>query len=479
MDSYFEYQARELHEKIYQLIYTHANVSDSGNNNKKNTISDEIQKEFFNLIDKVNFSLMEDNDNFYGYFLIQMAREIRFDISSPTAVNFKGAKYVMYYNPLIFLNLNKKQMESAIKHEILHIVSLHLLRARELKGRYSTVAMNMAMDIVVNKYLNNLPPYATTLEGVNSKYGLNLKSYASFEYYADKLQTVIDLQEDEEDNDVEALIEDQEQNDDEIRNKNQYFKTQYDASSTHDIWDETREIDETTLEEFTNKVIQNSEKGEIPIYLKNIISAIKSNHSELPWNLYLKRLMGTVERGKKKTSTRRNRRQPERLDLRGELRNHKANITLAIDISGSISDEEFKQAIIEVLGIVNNFGHEITIIECDDRIRRVYKVKALKDIKDRINSKGLTKFNPVFEYANHNKVDLLIYFTDGKGEEKLKVKPKGYPILWVISGRGDALSLKEPYGTVKKLSRINIMDTLVDITDTQRGGYSMNHQESI
>ena len=46
--------------------------------------------------------------------------------------------------------------------------------------------------------------------------------------------------------------------------------------------------------------------------------------------------MGTVESNKKKTITRRNRRQPNRLDLRGELRNHKAEIAVAIDISGSI-----------------------------------------------------------------------------------------------------------------------------------------------
>ena len=59
--------------------------------------------------------------------------------------------------------------------------------------------------------------------------------------------------------------------------------------------------------------------------------------------------MGTVESNRKKTITRRNRRQPNRLDLRGELRGHKAEIAVAIDTSGSISDEEFKQAIKEVL----------------------------------------------------------------------------------------------------------------------------------
>ena len=54
------------------------------------------------------------------------------------------------------------------------------------------------MDIVVNQYLNNLPPYATTLERVNLKYSLNLEPYKSFEYYAEKIQTELDLLEEDE-----------------------------------------------------------------------------------------------------------------------------------------------------------------------------------------------------------------------------------------------------------------------------------------
>ncbi len=96
-------------------------------------IPQDFKDDFFKLVDKVNLSLMEDKDNFYGYFLFQTLRDIRFDISSPTAVNFKGAKYVIYFNPIIFLSLDMKQMESTIKHEILHILSLHLLRGKGIK----------------------------------------------------------------------------------------------------------------------------------------------------------------------------------------------------------------------------------------------------------------------------------------------------------------------------------------------------------
>ena len=46
-------------------------------------------------------------------------------------------------------------------------------------------------------------------------------------------------------------------------------------------------------------------------------------------------------------------------------------IAIAIDISGSISNEEFKQAMKEVFQIVKRYKHAVTIIECDEEIRRV------------------------------------------------------------------------------------------------------------
>ena len=156
-----------------------------------------------------------------------------------------------------------------------------------------------------------------------------------------------------------------------------------------------------------------------------------------------------------------------------------AVIGVAIDISGSISDEEFKQAIKEVLDIVKNYNHEITIIECDKEVKCTYKVKTINDIKDRCFSGGGTRFTPVFQYANSKNINLLVYFTDGKGEDKLQVKPKGYKVLWVISGRGDKHSLNEPYGAVKKLSKVEVKDISFDMKDVRTDGYSMNNQEPI
>lgn len=472
MKTFFDNQVKGLYEIADTIIDNFLKVKRNSGNSVI-TIPQNFKEEFFCLIDKVNLSLMEDKDNFYGYFLLQMSRELRFDISSPTAVNFKGAKYVIYFNPIIFLNLNLKQMESTIKHEIIHILSMHLIRAKEFKGGYSRLAINMAMNIVVNTYLDHLPPYSITLEWVNLKYSLELLPFKPFEYYVEELQTALDLQEADEDEADEANPD---ESDD--CNNDQKIETAYNPEKTHDLWEDSSDIDEKTLQEFTEKFIDNAQKTSLPSYLQSLISSLKnSKDGELPWNLYLKRLMGAVESNNKKTITRRSRRQPDRLDLRGQLRSHKAKVVVALDISGSISDQEFNQAIKEVLEIVKSYNHEITIIECDSDIRRVYTIKSVRDIKDRLKIRGGTKFAPVFDYANHHKVNLLVYFTDGKGEEKLITIPRGYKTLWVISGKGDALSLKEAYGAVKNLKRPETNDNSLNMSDVKRDGYSMNDQE--
>lgn len=463
MASYFEEQAKELYDRALEVV----NVTEVLKSNRKGNkfevkIEEDFKRDFFSLVNKVNLSLMEDNENFYGYFLFQMEREIRFDISSATSVNFKGAKYVMYFNPIIFLELNMKQMETTIKHEILHVISQHLIRAKELKGKYSTLALNISMDVVVNQYLDYLPPYSITLEYINNKYDMKLEPYKTFEYYLEKVQTELDLQEE---NDEGEEVD-----------SNENVIVDFDPERTHDMWEESDEVDEKTLNEFTEKFADSAKKGKNPNYIDAMIKSLKNRNGELPWNLFLKKLMGTIEANKKKTVTRRNRRQPSRLDLRGELRGHKAEIAVAIDISGSISDEEFKQAIKEVLAIVKSHNQEITIIECDKEIRRAYKVKSPRDVQERIATGGGTKFSPVFEYANNKKINLLIYFTDGKGEEKLEVIPRGYKTLWVISGRGDKLSLREPFGVVKKLKKVDIKQDTIDMADVRSDGYSMNNQ---
>ncbi len=424
-------------------------------------------REFFEFVSKISLKLLDDKDNFYGYFFFQMGKEIRLNIGSATATNFKGAKYVMYFNPFIFLPLTIDQMGNCIRHEILHIVFQHLQRAKDLQDHYSKLALNLAMDIVVNTYLRPLPDDAATLDWVNLQYHLYLTPFGTLEDYVQEIQEAIDKRE------KTTTVTDED------NTANTDILTKFDPLRTHDVWNESDTIDAQLLGRFTEKYVDAASRGNLSDHIANAIAQIKDSNHTLPWHFYLKKLAGTVASGNKKTTARRNRRQPERLDLRGQLRNYKAKIYIALDISGSISDDEFKQAMEEVFQIVREYKTEITIIQCDDHIRKVYTVRTIKDLQARPAGRGGTYYAPVIEYANKHKIDLLLYFTDGKGEDKLRTVPSGYKILWLIGGNGDDLSLDNPYGIVKRLHPLEEENSAAEFFFVEKGGYSMNNQEGI
>lgn len=210
------------------------------------------------------------------------------------------------------------------------------------------------------------------------------------------------------------------------------YEKKYEIWKTHDIWRQCKkDYNFEELKQLTKKVANNSNRGKIPTSLEKAIKNLNEK-PEISWSEYLKKIVGTLPMGYKKTITRKDRRQPDRLELRGKLPNHVAEILVAIDISGSIIDKEIEKIMIEIFSIVKNHSCKITIVECDDEIRRVYTAKSIKDIKPKTHRKGGTAFSPVFQYIYDKKLrnHLLVYFTDGMGEEELTIKPINYKTLW-------------------------------------------------
>lgn len=431
--------------------------------------SEDFKQRFLKFVSKLNLRLIE-NDSFYGYFFLQVGQEIRFTMTSGTGINFKGSRYVMYFNPLIFLDMTPAQMMSSIKHEILHVISLHLIRAKRLYERYTPLAINLAMDIVVNNYIEPLPPGAIDVKWLNKNFGTHVVAFKPLEYYVDEIQAHIDMaRETDGATEVEDGLSDVPMSPTDVVDS-------FDVAKSHDIWAESDQVDGDSQQQLTDKVVDTSSKGELPGYLSGLLSEMKSHRASLPWSVYLKRLIGSVAYGHRKTTTRRSRRQPERLELRGTLRKRRAKIVVALDCSGSITDGAFRQAMLEVLEITKSYDFEITVVECDSVIRRTYTVKKIQDVEPRVTARGSTLFSPVVAYANDLQADLLIYFTDGKGEKHLKINPKHYKILWVLVGEEAKLSVETPWGLVKRLAQtVKEYDMTIDYERTD--GYSMNNQE--
>ena len=385
---------------------------------RREDINSEFKRKFLFLIERCSLSLMEGEDNFFGLFMVKIKRNIGMNLTWPIETEATLTNFVMTFDVVEILNLSEKEIIALIKHEILHIMYDHYGRTKSLRDKYSSLAVNLAMDISVNQFIKNMPAFSYKIDSLNMSLNLNLKEDQSLESYAYKIDMALK---------------------DKIKNIHEIFL------SMNDIKDLSQK---TALSSFRN--------GRAPNGLEDILSGIVGK-PEISWSKYLKRLISVYPSGYKKTVTRKNRRQPDRLDLRGVLRNHISKILVAIDISGSITDEEIKEILREIFNLIKNNDVKVTLAEIDNKVRRVYEVKNKNDLRPKLDRRGGTEFSPLFKYANNNrfKDHLIIYFTDGMGEEKLTVKPMNHNIIWVLTGKSEKLSLNESCGKVLKLKNSN------------------------
>ena len=296
-------------------------------------IDSNFEREFFSLVESVVIGMLEGEDSFFGQFLVKIERNIRFNITWPLATIPKMQGFKMYFNPVLFLLCDKKEMQALFKHEIYHIMYGHHQRERELKNKYTTTAVNLALDISINQFIKNLPTDSFKIETVNREYNLSLKEDNAIEVYAEKIEEAI-----------KSKLSRSTKAD-----KSDVIGDIIDISKAHDVWEEST-LNYDSIKDMTKKVAISSFKGKAP---KDIEAIIKSytEKAEISWQQLLKKLIPSLRAGEKKTITRRNRRQPERLDIRGTLPNNIPEVIVAIDISASMSEEEVYKVMIEILEI--------------------------------------------------------------------------------------------------------------------------------
>lgn len=400
-----------------------------------NNIDSDFSRRFFEIVEEAILYLLESNDNFFGQFMLKVKRKIRLEMTYPVGTVPKRDGFNMYFNPILFLQCTKKEMAALFKHEIYHIMYSHYERKKSMEIRYNNEAIGAGLDISINQYIRDLPPYSQKIESVNRQYNLDLKEDRSVEEYSEKIYASIKSR-------IKEFVDKSDESTSDVIMEN-----------AHDIWSEidmsSEEIDSLTKKTAISAFDENAPEG-----LEGIISKYNEK-PQISWQKVLKSLLPSVKSGYKKTITRRNRRQPERMDLKGCLPNKEVQLIVALDISASINDKDLYKILIEVISITSYVKNDITVIECDDKIRKIYKLRNKNDIKNREKDNGSTKFSPVFEYIKQNNLrdSILIYFTDGVGERDLEVRPINKKTLWVLCGEDD-LSLNKPYGKIRRIDTV-------------------------
>lgn len=164
---------------------------------------------------------------------------------------------------------------------------------------------------------------------------------------------------------------------------------------------------------------------------------------QLPWRALLARYLTTAARDDYDFS------HPSRREgtaILPGLRSAQADLVVALDTSGSISDEEMQEFVSEINAIKGQLGTRIRLLACDERLTAdgpwVAEAWEPLTLPKHFEGGGGTRFTPVFEWVEQQErhPDLLVYFTDAKGEFPTHEPP--YPVLWLVKGKAAV-----PWGT--------------------------------
>ena len=356
---------------------------------------------------------------YYGIFLIMLNKI--WSKRVPTAgVCKNGINYQLIINEDFWTSLSELHMLGLLKHELLHIAFGHLTTYFKFSNRKLA---NVAMDMEINQYIDKdwLPEGGINIDDYAD---LNLERRAGCRYYYDMLQQF----QDEKDKSGTCGNDPMDKLLDAIASG--------EGIPDHSTWDEFENLSEAEqklIEKQLQKLLSDAKeqtikkRGNVPGEIDGLIQIEEITPAKFNWRGYIRRFTGiSTKVFTKKIRRKENRRFSDNPGLKIKMRQH---MLLAIDTSGSVSNNELMEFMNEINHIYKA-GVDITIIQCDTRIRSIEPYKGGNEIE--VHGRGGTEFDPVLEYYNGNqkKYTSLVYFTDG--ECHARVIPRGN-VLWVLS----------------------------------------------
>jgi predicted metal-dependent peptidase len=159
---------------------------------------------------------------------------------------------------------------------------------------------------------------------------------------------------------------------------------------------------------------------------------------QLPWRMLLARYMTAVARDDY-SFTRPSSRREAAGAIYPSLRSSQVNLTVIIDTSGSIVDDEMNNFVSEINAIKGQMRARVTLHACDAQMAEsgpwVFEAWEEMQMPEDLQGGGGTNFCPAFEWANREDQapDLLAYFTDAQGSFP-EIEPP-YPVIWLVKGK--------------------------------------------
>ncbi len=243
----------------------------------------------------------------------------------------------------------------------------------------------------------------------------------------------------------------------------------YDVVGDHSKWgDISKEVADVSslsrkIDGHIQEIIKDSVKnfkhrrGNLPGHIKDLIDAALAPPKVPYYQLIRKLIKGSRYSKFKRSLTRINRKRtyafvideenaPAISPFPGKTRDFTFKIVLLIDTSGSMSVDDILEALSASKNIIEKDRHcEVTVLECDTKLQKEYKIKRVSDIQFNIAGRGGTHLEEGLERAKQINPDVVLAFTDGYCENVNNYPKKFLPkkIIWVVQKDGTTETINQ------------------------------------
>jgi len=367
-------------------------------------------------------------------FFAALSRKIekRADYNIPTAgvrVDPESAQFEMIYNPDFFASLPEEQVRGVLKHEFYHLIFEHVT-SRKPEG-VNHKAWNIAADLAINSHLQGELPDMACMPGVGPFKDLPLHQTAEW-YLANFPER--DESEDSEDGDSESGEGE----------PGEGGGGEPGSFDDHSGWDDNsdspqqqaanqmaKERLKQAMKEAASEATQSAKGwGSMSSEVKE--SILKKLESKVDWRKVLRYFIKTSQRASRRSSVKRINKRYAYIHP-GKKVQRQAKIAIAIDQSGSVSDEMLSAFFGELNGLAKLA--EFTVIPFDTEVdeSKVYVWKKGQNKPAERVLHGGTCFDAPTKYVNDNSFDGVIILTDMEAPKPKACKAQR---MWMTDQQG-------------------------------------------
>jgi len=392
------------------------------------------------------------NLSFYSFIAAKCKINIDTTLPAPAAVNFTGVQYNLFINPEKFNDWTLDERIAVIVHEMRHILGGHIFR----KGNRNHEIFNFATDISMNQTIKGLPEGCIYPQDFKLTDNFNAEQYYEKLLENEDIQKMMEVQKKADEAMKDAMEKANDGAGEEGEGDGQGQPQAGDGSPMGDLldrigksgggmgdhskWDESEVADEDMAKAVTEKMIEDAvqkSRGNLPADIDKLLELWRRK-PVISWKKELKRIMASKRGYKISTLKRRDRRFPNRRDLRGHKTtrdNHE--IVVGIDTSGSMSDSEIVKGLVEINEICKVTGSSLKIVQIDTEIKSIEEYDEKKKTFKRRGCGG-TYMGAIVPFLEEQgiKEDVLImisdmYIEDVNNDSNWAKYKK--PVLWLAT----------------------------------------------